>query len=150
MILSDTKVQEKQMTESKITIEASVTASIEKVWAYWTRPEHITKWNFASPEWCCPSAENDLRIGGTYTARMEARDGSMGFDFQAIYDEVVEPKKLVYTMSDGRQLVTTFQSSGDITTVTTIFEAETQNPIEMQKKGWQAIIDNFKNYTENN
>jgi len=133
-----------------IQIESSIMAPLTKVWAYWTEPRHITNWNFATPDWRCPSATNDLRVGGKYMARMEAKDGSFGFDFEAIYDEVIPQKKLTYTMTDGRKVVTTFEQQGDATKVTTAFVAETQNPLEMQKDGWQAILDNFKRYTQAN
>lgn len=134
----------------KIKIEATISAPILKVWSYWTTPEHITKWNFAIPEWQCPRAENDLRIGGRYSARMEAKDGSFGFDFVATYDEVIAHKKLSYTMEDGRRATTEFESMGDKTRVTTTFEAEQSNPVEMQQQGWQAILNNFQSYTERN
>lgn len=136
--------------DTTIQIEALISSSPSKVWTYWTEPKHITKWNFAVPEWCCPSATNDLKVGGKYSARMEAKDGSFGFDFEAIYDEVTPQKKLTYTMTDGRKVTTTFEPQGDKTKVTTVFVAETQNPIEMQKSGWQAILNNFKKYTEEN
>lgn len=138
------------MSKSSIKIEATVAAPVAKVWSYWTSPNHITKWNFAVPEWCCPSASNDLKVGGKYAARMEAKDGSFGFDFEAIYDEVAENKKLVYTMGDGRKAATTFETVGNSTKVTTVFDAEDQNPLEMQRNGWQAILDNFKKYAEQN
>ncbi len=138
------------MAHEKIQIEAVISASLSKVWSRWTTPEHITKWNFAVPEWCCPKATNDLKPGGKYFARMEARDGSFGFDFEAIYDEVIEQKKLVYSLADGRKVSTSFEQTGDATKVTTIFDAENQNPIEMQKSGWQSILNNFKIYTEQN
>lgn len=136
------------MDINEISIKAEVKAGIEKVWDFYTKPEHIVNWNFASDDWHCPRAENDLRVGGTYSARMEAKDGSFGFDFSAIYDDVVENEKIVYTMEDGRKVETEFQDSGDSTTVTTKFEAESENPIEMQREGWQSILDNFKKYTE--
>lgn len=138
------------MGNTKITIEATVAAPAQKVWSYWTKPEHITKWNFASDDWQCPRATNDLREGGKYSARMEAKDGSFGFDFVAIYDEVVDQKKISYTMEDGRQVTTEFQNVGDKTKVTTVFDAETQNSAEMQRQGWQAILNNFKSYAEKN
>jgi uncharacterized protein YndB with AHSA1/START domain len=138
------------MSKTKITVEATVSADSKKVWNYWNKPEHITKWNFASDDWQCPKAENDLRVGGKYSARMEAKDGSFGFDFDVIYDEVVDQKKISYTMQDGRQATTTFEDLGDKTKVTTIFDAEDQNPVEMQQGGWQAIMNNFKKYTEAN
>lgn len=136
--------------DTTIQIAASILSPLSKVWAHWTEPKHITKWNFAIPEWHCPSATNDLKVGGKYQARMEAKDGSFGFDFEAIYDEVIPQKKLTYTMTDGRKVTTTFEQNGDATIVTTVFVAETQNPIEMQKSGWQSILNNFKKYTEEN
>ena len=136
------------MTFSKVTIEVAISANVEEVWEAWTKPEHITKWNFASEDWQCPKAENDLGVGGKYWARMEAKDGSFGFDFEAIYDEVIDQKKIQYTMSDGRSATTEFVSLGDKTQVTTVFDAEGTNPIEMQKSGWQAILNNFKKYVE--
>ncbi|MGZ3691359.1 MAG: SRPBCC family protein [Pseudobdellovibrio sp.] len=136
------------MSFSKITIEATVSAPTQKVWTYWTKPEHITKWNFATDTWQCPTAFNDLKVGGKYGARMEAKDGSFGFDFVATYNEVVDQKTLMYTMEDGRTARTTFENLGDKTKVTTVFDAETQNPPEMQKGGWQSILNNFKKYTE--
>lgn len=133
---------------TKIKIEATIHSPLKKVWSYWTEPTHITQWNFAIPEWHCPKAENDLKVGGKYSARMEARDGSFGFDFEAIYDEVIPQKVLAYTMPDGRKVITSFDESGANTKVTTIFDAETQNPEEMQKNGWQSILNNFKKYVE--
>ncbi|XGC82009.1 SRPBCC family protein [Bdellovibrio bacteriovorus] len=136
------------MAGSKIQIEATVSADPKKVWSYWTKPEHITNWNFASDDWQCPRAENDMRVGGKYSARMEAKDGSFGFDFNAIYNEVVDQKKISYTMEDGRVATTTFEDLGGKTKVTTVFDAEKMNPEEMQKNGWQAILNNFKKYVE--
>lgn len=136
------------MNTTKITIEATVSADSKKVWNCWTSPEHITRWNFATEDWQCPRAENDLRVGGKYSARMEAKDGSFGFDFEAIYDEVIVQKKLTYTMSDGRVATTDFEDLGGKTKVTTTFDAETENDAEMQRAGWQAILNNFKKYTE--
>ena len=133
---------------TQITIEATISANTNKVWDYWTKPEHITKWNFADPSWQCPSAENDLRVGGKYNARMEAKDESFGFDFEATYIEVVDQEKLTYTMEDGRTSTTVFENLGDKTKVTTVFDAEAENPVEMQKNGWQAILNKFKAYVE--
>jgi uncharacterized protein YndB with AHSA1/START domain len=138
------------MSAPKITIETTVNADSKKVWDYWTKPEHITKWNFASDDWHCPTAENDLRAGGKMKSRMEAKDGSFGFDFEAIYDEVTDQKKIAYTLGDGRKVITDFENENDKTKITTVFDAENQNPVEMQKGGWQAILNNFKKYTENN
>jgi uncharacterized protein YndB with AHSA1/START domain len=136
--------------QQKVTIEATIAADTKKVWDFWTKPEHITNWNFASDEWQCPKAENDLRVGGKYFARMEARDGSFGFDFEAIYDEVIDQKKVTYTMDDGRQATTDLEPLNGSTKVTTTFDVESENDPEMQRSGWQAILDNFKKYVESN
>lgn len=135
---------------SKITVESIVSANPKKVWESWNDPKHITKWNFASDDWQCPKASNDLKVGGKYVARMEAKDGSFGFDFEAIYDEVIEQKKITYTMGDGRKATTKFEDLGGKTKVTTTFDAEKENSEEMQKQGWQAILGNFKKYVEGN
>ncbi|MGN8225221.1 SRPBCC family protein [Gracilimonas sp. BCB1] len=132
----------------KISIQTTVDADVQKVWNYYSLPEHITNWNFASDDWHCPHAENDLQPGGRYKARMEAKDGSFGFDFEATYDEVIKHKKIVYTLDDGRKVVTDFENQDGKTKVITVFEAESENSIEMQKEGWQAILNNFKKYTE--
>jgi uncharacterized protein YndB with AHSA1/START domain len=131
-----------------ITIDAIVEASIEKTWRAYTMPDHITRWNFASPDWQCPRAENDLRVGGRYFARMEAKDGSFGFDLEAVYTEVAAHQALAYNLADGRHVRTTFEARNGTTSVTTVFDAETQNPIEMQRDGWQAILNNFAKYAK--
>jgi len=136
------------MSRQKITISTTIAAAIEQVWQAYSTPEDITGWNFASDDWCCPSAEVDLRVGGTYKARMEAKDGSFGFDFEAVYDEVKPPHALTLTMSDGRKARTTFEEVGADTKVTTVFDAEGQNSINMQRSGWQSILDNFRTYVE--
>ena len=138
------------MSAKQITVETTVAAEKEKVWDYYTNPAHITKWNFASDDWQCPSAENDMRVGGLYKARMEAKDGSFGFDFEAIYDEINVGNSFTYSMLDGRKATVRFESAGDKTDVIVVFDAESQNPEEMQKGGWQAILDNFRKYTEAN
>lgn len=139
---------DKQMDKTKITVSETIAADTQKVWDYWTKPEHITNWNFASDDWHCPSAENDLRAGGRYCARMEAKDGSFGFDFEAVYDEVIDYRKITYTMTDGRQATTLFEKIDGKTKVTTTFDAENENPVDMQRDGWQAILNNFKKYAE--
>ncbi len=136
------------MNTTKITVTADVLADVQKVWVAFTDPKHITKWNFAIDEWHCPSASNDLRIGGKYVARMEAKDGSFGFDYSAVYNEIIPNEKIVYTLDDGRVVETTFKNVDGQTKVTTVFDAEDQNPMEMQQQGWQAILNNFKKYTE--
>lgn len=132
----------------KITIEANINSNLDTTWNSWTKPEHITKWNFADESWHCPSATNDLKVGGKYSARMEAKDGSFGFDFVATYDQIENQSKIVYTMEDGRQVETLFIAGENGVHVTSIFDAEEQNPVEMQKQGWQSILNNFKKYTE--
>lgn len=134
----------------KLKIEATVAADPKKVWSYWTKPEHITKWNFADPSWQCPKASNDLKVGGKYAARMEAKDGSFGFDFVATYNEVEDQRKLTYTMEDGRQATTTFENTGGKTKITTVFDPEKIHPEDFQQAGWQSILNNFKKYTEEN
>jgi uncharacterized protein YndB with AHSA1/START domain len=135
-------------TKTSIKIEAIINSPIEKVWTLWTLPEHITQWNQADPSWHCPSASNDLKVGGKFSSRMEAKDGSFGFDFWGIYDQVVPNKLIAYTMGDGRKAEVTFTSSENKTQVITIFEAETENPVELQKGGWQSILNSFKKYAE--
>jgi uncharacterized protein YndB with AHSA1/START domain len=138
------------MNATKITVQATISADSSKVWDFYTNPKHITKWNFASDDWHCPSAENDMRVGGKYKSRMEAKDGSFGFDYEATYDEVVGKEKFIYTMPDGRQVTTRFERLGDKTKVIITFDAESENSEEMQRGGWQAILDNFKKYVEAN
>ncbi|HTS45288.1 MAG TPA: SRPBCC family protein [Puia sp.] len=133
-----------------ITIEATIKATVNKVWKYWTTPEHIVKWNYASDDWHSPFAENDLRTGGKFLARMEAKDGSFGFDFGGVYDQIKVNELITYTIGDGRKVTITFADKGNETKLTETFEAENTNPIEMQKGGWQAILNNFKKYIEAN
>ena len=136
------------MTHEQITIDTTINAPVGRVWEAYTTPADITRWNFASDDWCCPSAEADLKVGGKYKARMEAKDGSFGFDFSAVYEELEPNKALTLAMTDGRKARTTFRSAGDKTKVTTTFDAEEQNSIEMQRDGWQAMQNNFKTYAE--
>lgn len=136
--------------KTKITVESTIQAPVEKVWRLWNTPEHIMQWCSASPDWHTPKAENDLQVGGRFLTRMEARDGSFGFDFGGAYDEVITNERIAYTMDDGRTAAIMFTADGNETKVTETFEAESQNPEEMQQAGWQAILDNFKKYTEAN
>lgn len=136
--------------KTKVTVEATIKAPVEKVWKLWSTPEDIKKWNSASDDWHTPKAENDLRTGGSFTSRMEAKDGSFGFDFGGVYNEVVTHQLIAYTMGDGRTVKVTFTPNGNETRVTEIFDAENQNPVEMQQAGWQAILNNFKKYVETN
>jgi uncharacterized protein YndB with AHSA1/START domain len=133
-----------------ITVETTIQAPVEKVWQYWSAPEHITKWNQASEDWHSPRAENDLRTGGRFSTRMEAKDGSFGFDFGGVYDEVKEHEVIDYTMEDGRKVNVRFSSTGNQTKVVETFDAENTHPVDMQRAGWQAILDNFKKYVEAN
>jgi uncharacterized protein YndB with AHSA1/START domain len=140
-----------------ITTTDTILAPISNVWECYTLPEHIKGWNFASDDWCCPSATNDLKVGGTFTSRMEAKDGSMGFDFGGFYTEIVNEKLIRYTMNvlenqskeDGRKVEILFASISSVETKITVnFEPEDENPREMQQGGWQSILNNFKKYTE--
>ncbi|HMR88299.1 MAG TPA: SRPBCC family protein [Saprospiraceae bacterium] len=132
---------------NKITVSASVNADKSKVWDCYTNPAHIVNWNFADPSWHCPSAENDMTIGGKYLARMEAKDGSFGFDFEAIYTNIDMGNSFSYGFGD-RFCDVSFEEKDDQTEITVSFDPETENPIEMQQAGWQAILNNFKSYVE--
>jgi len=131
-----------------ITVGNSINAPVEKVWEYWTEPEHIIQWCSASDDWHTPTAKNDLKVGGSFASRMEAKDGSMGFDFGGVYDAIRQNAYIEYTMNDGRKVKVTFTPDGNATKISESFEAENTNPLEMQKGGWQAILDSFKKYTE--
>lgn len=138
------------MKAATITIRQIVSAPVEKVWDFWTNPDHITKWNAASEDWHTTKASNDLQIGGRFLARMEAKDGSMGFDFSGKYTEVIPFKRIEYKMDDKRKVNVTFEKAEDGVYIIEEFEAETDNSIEQQRQGWQAILDNFKKYSEAN
>jgi uncharacterized protein YndB with AHSA1/START domain len=133
---------------TSITVEATVKAPIQKVWDSWTEPQHITKWCAPSDDWHAPYAENDARTGGAFKTTMAAKDGSMSFDFSGVYDKIEKNKLIEYTIEDGRKVTIVFTPAGDDVKVTETFEAEGINSIEMQRGGWQAILDNFKKYTE--
>lgn len=135
-------------SKKAITVETSVNAPISKVWKYWSGPEHIKKWNNASDDWHTPRAQNDLRPGGKFLSRMESKDGRDGFDFEGVYDEVNENKFIAYTIGDGRKVTVSFSGNGNETRITETFEAENAHSLEMQRGGWQAILDSFKNYVE--
>ena len=134
--------------KNPIEIKTTISAPIEKVWEAWSQPEHIKKWNAASEDWHTTRAENDLRKGGRFSSRMEAKDGSFGFDFGGTYDEVTEHQSIKYTMDDDRKVSIQMSSFGDQIVLTEVFEPEGENPIEMQRGGWQSILDNFKKYVE--
>lgn len=132
----------------RITVKKTVKAPANKVWEVWSNPEHIVKWNTPSEDWHTPHAENDLKVGGTFLSRMEAKEGSFGFDFEGKYDEVEPQKRIAYTLKDGRKVETDFKEKNGQTEITSTFDPELQNSIEMQRDGWQAILDSFKRYTE--
>jgi uncharacterized protein YndB with AHSA1/START domain len=137
-----------------ITISATINAPIEKVWERWTKPEHITKWAFASDDWEAPFAENDVRTGGRFTTRMAAKDKSASFDFGGVYTDVKEKELIEYDMSqapdepNARHVKTVFEQTPEGVKITQSFDPETTNSEEMQRSGWQGILDNFKKYAE--
>ncbi|MBW7674822.1 SRPBCC family protein [Chryseobacterium chendengshani] len=134
-----------------IKIDITILAPVEKVWDYFNTPKHIMNWNFAHESWQCPSSENDLRIGGKFNNRMEAKDGSFGFDFEGTYDDIIPHEKIQYHIADGRNVEVIFERIDDnATKVAQIFEPEKQNSVEMQRDGWYAILNNFHKYVENN
>jgi uncharacterized protein YndB with AHSA1/START domain len=131
-----------------ITVKAEVIASLEQVWEKWTSPQHIIHWNFASADWHCPHAENDLKVGGKFTYIMSSCDGQMSFPFGGVYTEVMDLQEIAYVMEDGRKVSVQFEQKDGFVLVTEIFDPENENPIDMQEAGWQAILDQFKAYTE--
>ena len=132
----------------KIAIEDTINTAPEKTWELYNTPEHVQQWNNASPDWHTPRAENNLTKGGKFCYRMEARDGSFGFDFSGMYQKIVPEKFLEYSMDDGRLVEVTFGSKGEKADIRIIFEAESINSLELQRDGWQAILNNFKRYAE--
>jgi uncharacterized protein YndB with AHSA1/START domain len=134
--------------KTTITVQTTINAPVEKVWATWSEPQHITKWCQASDDWHAPYADNDLKEGGTFKTTMAAKDGSFSFDFGGVYTTVEKNKTIAYEMSDGRKVHVTFSAEGNQTKVVETFDPENQNPLDMQRSGWQAILDNFKKYTE--
>ena len=133
-----------------ITVEATINAPVAKVWEFWTAPEHITQWCFASDDWHAPKATNDVRVGGDFSTTMAAKEGSFSFDFGGTYTEVKNNEVIGYTMGDGRVARILFKDNGNTTDIVETFEAETENPVEMQQGGWQAILNNFKKHVEGN
>ena len=131
-----------------ITVKNILNAPIEKVWEYWTKEEHIKNWNFAASDWHCPNATNNLLKGGEFHYTMAAKDNSFSFDFWGTYQKIELEKLLEITLGDGRQMKVGFEAKGDSTVVTEQFEPENQNPEDMQKAGWQMILDNIKLYVE--
>ena len=135
---------------TKITVTTTVNAPLSKVWECWKEPAHIIKWNYASPDWHTPYAENDLTEGSRFKSTMAAKDGSMSFDFEGTYTEIIPNQLIAYTLDDNRKVKIEFTSQGNSTTITETFDAESINPIEMQQAGWQAILNNFKKHVEEN
>lgn len=125
-----------------------VNASLEETWKCFTQPEHIVNWNAASEDWCCPSAHSDLKAGGSFSYRMEARDGSMGFDFSGKFNEVDFQRHILILLDDNRSLEVWFEADDGGIRVTEEFEAENMNPVELQQQGWQAILNAYKNYCQ--
>jgi uncharacterized protein YndB with AHSA1/START domain len=138
------------MSTSKniITVRTTINAPIEVVWKRWTTPNDIIRWNFASPDWHTPRAENDLRPGGTFVYRMEAKNGSVGFDFTGSYGSIRVNESIEYTIGDGRKVIVKFIQGNNFTDVIEMFEAQGTHSIELQQAGWQSILNNFRIYTE--
>jgi uncharacterized protein YndB with AHSA1/START domain len=134
--------------EKIITVETTIKAPIEKVWNYWTKPEHITNWYFASDDWEAPEAENDLWVNGKFRTRMSSTDGSSGFDFEGVYTSIVKNERIEYKIPDGRKVKISFSDESGNTKIVESFDAENENPYELQRGGWQAILNNFKKYCE--
>ena len=132
-----------------ITVQSTINASIETIWELWTAPEHVMKWNNASEDWHTPSAENDLKVGGKFKYTMASTDGTMRFDFEGIYTNVVNPSLIEYKLADDRKVKITFESQKNGVLLIEKFDPETENSEALQQQGWQAILDNFKKYVEN-
>ena len=133
----------------RISISTTIEAALDRVWAAWTTPEDIVQWNFASAEWCCPSAEIDLSPGGRFSYRMEAKDGSMGFDFEGTFSEIEQGSSIKFELDDKRQVGISFSQNGtNSVIVEETFEAENEMSVEQQRQGWQSILDNFKRHVE--
>lgn len=134
--------------KNKITVSTLVNAPVEKVWESWTDPKQIIQWNSASPDWHTPKAENDLKEGGRFSSRMEAKDGSMGFDFGGVYVKIEPHRHISYTLDDERKVAIDFAEENGQTKIDQTFEAEEENTLELQQQGWQAIMNNFKKHVE--
>lgn len=132
--------------KTTITVQTTVPVALDEVWKFWTEPEHIVHWNFASKDWHCPKAENDLKPNGKFSWRMEAKDSSMGFDYSGVYEQVIPNEKIIKKLDDGRLVEIDFSETENGAKIIESFEVEDQNSIELQKTGWQAILDNFKAY----
>lgn len=135
---------------NSITIRATIKAPHDVVWKYLTEPAHVVHWNHASDDWHTTRAENDLQVGGKFNYRMEAKDGSFGFDFEGVYEQIVKEQLIRYSLADNRKVSIELSGLGDVTVVSETFDAENKNPLEMQQTGWQAILNNLKQYIESN
>ena len=136
------------MTKEKITVEVFVKVPVAETWKYFTLSEHVTGWNYAGDDWHCPRATNDLQVGGKFCYNMAAKDESFSFDFEGEYTQVAENVKIAYVLADGREVHISFEDAGDATIITEVFDPENENPIELQRQGWQMILNNFKKYAE--
>ncbi|MEY5049848.1 MAG: hypothetical protein RLZZ175_3207 [Bacteroidota bacterium] len=141
-------MSETNQDNQMITVETTVNASLNTVWDSFTNPTHITQWCFASDDWHAPYAENDIQTGGKFKTTMAAKDGSFSFDFEGEYSLVKSQEEINYFLEDGRTVKINFISEENSTKVIETFDPENENPADMQKAGWQAILDNFKKYTE--
>ncbi len=133
-----------------LTVSIKINASLEKVWEFWNNPNHIQNWYFASNDWHCPKTENDLQVGKSFNIRMESKDGSFGFDFEGKYTKIIKNQLIEYVLEDDRKVITTFEKINNEIIVTQKFDPETENTLELQQNGWQAILDNFKKCVERN
>lgn len=131
-----------------VTANTTVQKDVSQVWEIWTTPDHIVNWNFASPEWHCPKAEHDLKVGGKLKYHMAAKDGSMAFDYIATFTKIIPNELIEYVLEDQRKVTIQFTTQDNSTVVTEVFEIEDHNTMEQQRMGWQAILDNFKKYVE--
>jgi len=134
--------------QNQIEVKTLVKAPLNMVWNCWTDPKHIVKWNHASEDWHTTKAESNLVDGGIFSYRMEAKDGSFGFDFEGVFTHVVTEKLIAINLGDNRKMQVQFEPQDQFTLVKELFEPEKENPIAMQKTGWLAILDNFKTYVE--
>lgn len=144
--LENIKAIAENPTVKSITVRTAIEATVEQVWHFFTQPEHITKWNFASDDWHCPAAENNLQVGGTFNYTMASKDEPIAFGFEGTYEAIETHKKIVYKIADGRKVVVKFDVLDDKVILTEIFEPENVHSIALQRDGWQAILDNFKKH----
>ena len=144
------QVQSIKWVKMEISIETTVNAPIERVWSAWITPDDIKNWNFASEDWCCPNARIDFTVGGKFSYRMEATDGSMGFDFEGRFTTINTKRHIEYALGDGRKVSITFSKTDEGIRVVETFEAEDEHAASQQKQGWQSILDNFKKHVETN